>query len=47
MELSIRPRSGRFHTFPHSDEMIRDLYEVLKETNPRETGPSGGEKPSR
>ena len=43
---SIRPRSGRFHTFPHCDEMIRDLHEVLKETNQRETAPSGGEKPS-
>jgi hypothetical protein len=36
---AVRPRSGRFDTFPHYDAMIGELHEVLRETNPR----SGGE----
>lgn len=30
---AVRPRSGRFHTFPHYDEMIGGLHEVLRESN--------------
>lgn len=31
---AVRPRSGRFHTFPHYEEMIWSLHEALKESNP-------------
>ncbi len=41
---AVRPRSGRFYTYPHFDDMIGSLHAVLKETNPGETARSGGEK---
>lgn len=44
---AVRPRSGRFQTFPHYDEMIDELHGALKETNLEEAGPSGGEELSR
>jgi hypothetical protein len=40
---AVRPRSGRFDTFPHYDAMIGELHEVLRETNPSSVLPSGGE----
>ncbi|MES2569325.1 MAG: hypothetical protein V4710_04640 [Verrucomicrobiota bacterium] len=42
---SVRPRSGRFYTFPHYDKMIGGLHAVLRETN-QQSAPSGGDKPS-
>lgn len=39
---AVRPRSGRFDTFPHYDAMIGELHEVLRETNPGFALPSGG-----
>lgn len=44
---AVRPRSGRFQTFPHFERMIGDLHAVLKETNPVEAGPSGSGELSR
>lgn len=40
---AVRPRSGRFDTFPHYDAMIGELHEVLRETNPGSALPSGGD----
>ena len=30
---AVRPRSGNFYTYPHYDEMIRELHAVLRKTN--------------
>jgi len=30
---AVRPRSGKFYTYPHYDEMIHELHAVLRETN--------------
>lgn len=33
---AVRPRSGRFYTYPHYDEMITELHAVLRKTNQSE-----------
>jgi hypothetical protein len=39
LRSAVRPRSGKFYTYPHYDWQIADLLLVLRETNNSESGP--------
>lgn len=41
---AVRPRSGRFYTYPHYEEMIDELHAVLRETNQSEQAMRGNRR---
>ena len=46
LRTAVRPKSGKFYTYPHYDEMLDELLLALRETNNSEQD-GAGQAPTR
>ncbi|BCX48535.1 hypothetical protein HAHE_24430 [Haloferula helveola] len=41
LKTAVRPRSGKFYTYPHYDELLDELYAIVLEESQSEQGVGG------